>query len=406
MSVRVLFQLVIAALVVCGAARAATIEAVPLGKPGEGAVFIDGDIDYADREIFLSKISVFSSGVVIFNSNGGNAYAGIEIGKTIRMRGFKTWVPSGSHCASACAIAWLGGTRRLMGNTARIGFHSVYKMEGGAPVETGAGNAMYGAYLAQLGLSDRAIYYLSNAAPTAMNWLTPAQAETFGIELAIFDPGSDKNKQQADAASPPAATPTLPQVNTPPQANMPPPISGPASQPKQQQEATIAPAPFSDAPSVDVIAGYQLRARDFVIALHVLTSGPTDQFLRIVDGLYADQVLYFGKLTSRADVVTQLTKFIMRWPVRAYAARPDSIKVQCDGGTGECQVDGLVDFDAKSPERRQWSHGQATFSYLLAFHPGARWPVIVNESGEIVDRKLEALMPANRPYGRDLGMAR
>ncbi|MBI1202935.1 MAG: hypothetical protein GC182_10525 [Rhodopseudomonas sp.] len=404
MSLRALVQVVIAAVVIGGAARAATIEAVPLGKPGEGAIFIDGDIDYADREIFLSKISVFSSGVVILNSNGGNAFAGIEIGKTIRMRGFKTWVPSGSHCASACAIAWLGGTRRLMGNTARIGFHSVYKMEGGAPVETGAGNAMYGAYLGQLGLSDRAIYYLSNAAPTAMNWLTPAQAETFGIELAIFDPGSDKDKKQADAASPSMSAPSISAPAAKP-AMLPPQVNAPPSPPKQQ-EATIAPAPFSDAPSPDVIAGYQLRARDFVIALHVLTSGPTDQFFRIVDGLYADQVLYFGKLTSRADVVTQLTKFIMRWPVRAYAARPDSIKVQCNGGTGECQVDGLVDFDAKSPERGQWSHGRATFSYLLAFHPGARWPVIVNENGAIVDRKLEALMPVNRPYGRDLGMAR
>ena len=175
------------AFVFCGSALAADITSVPLKKSGEGAILIEGTITAADRELFLTKISPFSSGVVILNSDGGNAYAGIEIGKAIRMRGFKTWVPSGSSCASACAIAWLGGTTRLMGKTALIGFHSVYKFQDGAPVETGAGNAMYGAYLAQLGLSDRAIYYLSNAAPSSMNWLTPVEAENFGISLAVFD---------------------------------------------------------------------------------------------------------------------------------------------------------------------------------------------------------------------------
>jgi len=52
-------------LVLSGSAYAAEINAVPLAKSGEGAIFIIGDIRYEDRENFLSKISPFSSGVVV-----------------------------------------------------------------------------------------------------------------------------------------------------------------------------------------------------------------------------------------------------------------------------------------------------------------------------------------------------
>jgi hypothetical protein len=174
-------------LVLCiclSGAEAAEITAIPLDEPGKGAIILNGDITPDDREQFLTKIAPFSGGLVILNSRGGSAYAGIAIGKAIRMRGFITWVPSGSFCASACAAAWLGGIRRLMGKDALIGFHSVYEIDDGKRVETGAGNALYGAYLSQLGLSDRAIMFLSGAAPTSMNWLTPSQAESFGIDLA------------------------------------------------------------------------------------------------------------------------------------------------------------------------------------------------------------------------------
>lgn len=338
----------------CGTAHAANITSVPLEKSGEGAIFIFGKITLEDRELFLTKISPFSSGVVVLNSDGGNAYAGIEIGKAIRMRGFKTWVPSGSSCASACAIAWLGGVSRLMGKTALIGFHSVYRIQDGAPVETGAGNAMYGAYLAQLGLSDRAIYYLSNAAPSSMNWLTPAQAENFGINLAVFDP-----KPTQAAAAPP----------------------------------------------VNLSNSLEARSRDFVIALNVVLSGPVEQYLKILDNLYSDPVLYFGKPASRADVVDQLTRFVVRWPIRSYVVQPASLKVQCNAIASECHVNGLLDFDAKSTERKQWSHGIATFDYLLSFRPDARWPIITNENGSVVNRKLEALQAINPPRMHDFGLA-
>ena len=82
----------------------------------------------------------------------------------------------GTRCASACAT-WLGGSQRFMGQTAQIGFHAAYVSAGGQVTETGAGNAMLGAYLNELGISERAILYITSANPHSMTWLSLADAE-------------------------------------------------------------------------------------------------------------------------------------------------------------------------------------------------------------------------------------
>jgi hypothetical protein len=62
--------------------------------------------------------------VVVFNSDGGNLQAGIEIGKTIRLKSFANAVLDGFRCVSSCAFAWLGGSPRFMQRGAKIGFHA------------------------------------------------------------------------------------------------------------------------------------------------------------------------------------------------------------------------------------------------------------------------------------------
>jgi hypothetical protein len=54
----------------------------------------------------------FDEYVVQFDSPGGSLIEGIEIGNIIRDARLETIVARGSQCASACALAFLGGTRR------------------------------------------------------------------------------------------------------------------------------------------------------------------------------------------------------------------------------------------------------------------------------------------------------
>lgn len=159
------------------------------GSPTVIGVF--GTLVSSDAEKFINSIGPLSEGVVVLHSDGGSALAGVVIGQAIRQKGFATYVPNDSLCASACALAWLGGTRRLMSKSARIGFHAAYSVSGsGQKSESGQANAIIGAYLNSLGLPLKAIGYIASAGPDQMRWLNATDAQKFGIEAQYFDLGS------------------------------------------------------------------------------------------------------------------------------------------------------------------------------------------------------------------------
>ena len=149
-------------------------------------VTLSGEIESSDTEQFRAAVATYPKAIVAFQSPGGSLIAGIEIGTQIRLRNYMTLVPSGVQCASACALAWLGGTKRLMGPGARIGFHAASVNENGQAIETGAGNALLGAYLNKLGLPDRAILFVTQAHPNEITRLTMADAEREGIDVSLF----------------------------------------------------------------------------------------------------------------------------------------------------------------------------------------------------------------------------
>jgi hypothetical protein len=189
-----------------GGAHAATI-LVRDGAPGEPPVIlVSGDLVLGDEEVFTSRTASLAQGMVRFTSDGGNLYAGLEIGRVIGKKGFSTLVPAGSRCASACALAWLAGKERLMAPSAEIGFHAAYEIENGEAYERGAPNAVVGYYLAQLGLSELAIIYLTASPPDDMTWLTPASAAEYGIAVRQTD-GPQPDIDQPEIAQPADAEP-------------------------------------------------------------------------------------------------------------------------------------------------------------------------------------------------------
>jgi hypothetical protein len=85
------------------------------GDPAHALVAVEGDLEIGDDVKFRTQVGRLTKAVVVFNSRGGNLLAGIEIGKTIRLKSFATAVLDGLRCASACAFAWLGGSPRSGG---------------------------------------------------------------------------------------------------------------------------------------------------------------------------------------------------------------------------------------------------------------------------------------------------
>jgi hypothetical protein len=173
--------LIVLLLVLASPATAATITVTPQTGDTPAVVMVQGDLRDEDIDDFRFKVAKLSSAVVALESDGGSLLAGIRIGEIIRLKGFVTVVANGARCASACATAWLGGVRRFMGEQARIGFHAAYRSD--TTSESGMGNAVLGAYLNSIGLSEAAVAYVTMADPNSMTWLTLEEAAKYGIDV-------------------------------------------------------------------------------------------------------------------------------------------------------------------------------------------------------------------------------
>ncbi len=338
--------LLIAVALFAGTSRmdAADISVRALEDQKAALLIVEGNLTVDDIGSFRTKVVSFSLGLVVLHSDGGNFGAGIEIGRTIRLRNFATWVPSGGRCASACAAAWLGGTKRLMGKDAMVGFHAAYRVEDGKPAESGAANALLGGYLSQIGLSDRAIVFITSASPSSMRWLSFADAERIGIDVEAFDVG-DKNKSAGQPSSSASSSTAL------------------------RQQALLF-----------IQSHYRTLSRTPAVPLSAF--GPA----------YADTVRYFGQQLSREQVLAQVGRFFARWPMRQYAPQGD-IAIDCNEEAATCEVRGRIKFTSESTERNEQAVGTATFEYSLSFRAPGRPPEITAEGGALLERKVQALAP-------------
>lgn len=112
----------------------------PNNKDGLLAVFAEGDIFDGDAErlqTFLQSQSREKRTVVYLASPGGSLYEGIRLGLLFQSENIQTVVEGGRSCASACALAFLGGTDhsgypwRSASDNGRLGFHSFKSSEEG-----------------------------------------------------------------------------------------------------------------------------------------------------------------------------------------------------------------------------------------------------------------------------------
>jgi sporulation related protein len=193
-----MWRLIVFSLLAATTARAATFDVLSLGPNKPSLVTVSGTFDFNDKDVFLRKIGSLSGAIVAFDSEGGSLVAGIQIGEIIRLKNFTTVVLDQTRCASSCALAWLGGTKRFMGSTAQIGFHAAYNGE--TRQVTSTGNALVGAYLNKIGLPYSAVVYITTASPDSITWLSKSDAEKLGIEVSFFN-GTPNTKSRDNASA-------------------------------------------------------------------------------------------------------------------------------------------------------------------------------------------------------------
>jgi curved DNA-binding protein CbpA len=133
----------------------------------------------------------------------------------------------------------------------------------------------------------------------------------------------------------------------------------------------------SRAPSSDAL---EERALSFISAQISAWSSASATELPSFANAYADRVLYYGSLKSRQAVLVDKRHLLERWPERLYEMQPDSVTVQCTADV--CKVNGLIDWQTRSPRRAASASGIARFEYQLAL-AGAAFNII-GESSAVV----------------------
>jgi hypothetical protein len=181
MRVRVYFAWILLATT---PAPAATITVSPQRTDRPMVVMIEGALGARDEEQFAAKTASLSSAFVAFSSDGGDFVAGVRIGEAIRRKKLSTIVPDGRRCASACALAWLGGVERFIGSDARLRFHAA--SNSASDTENDVVKAMVSTYLAEIGLSHEVVTYITQAASNEPVWLNMSGVAEWGIRVTLL----------------------------------------------------------------------------------------------------------------------------------------------------------------------------------------------------------------------------
>jgi hypothetical protein len=160
-------------------AQAASMHVID--ENGKQGIVVEGLIATGDNDEFsrlLEGVRDKSSSLVFVSGAGGNGLTGVLIGDIVRRSGMSTVVLEGNDCASACAMIWVAGGRRMAGKNACIGFHGMFDPASGQAIADG--NGIAGAHLGLVGLSLDAVFLLTPR-QLDVHWLTDETAEKYGI---------------------------------------------------------------------------------------------------------------------------------------------------------------------------------------------------------------------------------
>jgi hypothetical protein len=331
-------------------------------------------IESEDGQRFADAIKGVQKAIVLLTSNGGDLDSGLAIGRAIRNNNFTTGVPDGAQCASACALAWLGGTTRYMARGGRIGFHAAYVEGQGGPRESGVGNALVGAYLNGLGLAEKAVIYMTSPAPNDIHWLTVEEARTIGIEVAVLPPQFE-----------PTNRPDRPDPDRRPPAR-PPAVAPPLTTETDHGTQPIRPGGGRPPPATRTVS--RQKAMEFIGGYFDHWSDLDSRAMEFIEDLYADSVDFYGKPTTRPAIVDVKQKFVERWPIRVYTVRPDSIRIACDPNGTDCVIEGLVDWECLNPRRGMRSVGLSDFVIGATFTSSGS-VTVYREAGKVLSKSPE-----------------
>lgn len=187
---------------------------------GYKQIAIDGYIHAATVEQFkaVADLSGMHSGIIYFNSAGGDLLAAIDLGRLIRQSNYSTRVVkidretgkmAPAICESACPLAYAGGRFRLLDDDAKLGIHRFYRAASGSWAETARMTTeaykRLDAYLAEMGMHPELAEMIRKIPSDRMRHLPPNEAHVLrlvnnGVEPAVWK-SQDRTVQGSQATS-------------------------------------------------------------------------------------------------------------------------------------------------------------------------------------------------------------
>jgi hypothetical protein len=216
--------------------------------------------------------------------------------------------------------------------------------------------------------------------------------------------GAAESRWVDPAPSPPDASASLPQRQTPfrSEADSPAPRSENKSRlvpaqsfarplphrsarvPRSTSITRLPPTPSSlTAPDSSPL---EVQASEFINSYWENTSGDKSHVVPYLLQSYAPTVLYYGRPTSRERILKEKDQFIARWPLRrTWPMEGAGPQVSCNHATAECEITGFRVFDAVSDERGVRSAGIVRYNYTVRFGSGSSQ--VVAEDSRVVSRE-------------------
>lgn len=144
-----------------------------------------------------------------------------------------------------------------------------------------------------------------------------------------------------------------------------------------------APAPPERAPA-DRLARMTELARELTKSYLEIWSSNGRAAVADVEQVYGPIIVFYGQTLEQRHLAAEKRRFLRRWPVRSYALRPGTTRVQCSLGAQGCTVSAIVDWEVRAPARREVSRGSSHFKLGLDF--SGPQPTVSSEGGRVIRR--------------------
>jgi hypothetical protein len=264
--------------------------------------------------------------VLALHSPGGLVASSLLIADEVHERKLATFIPTGSVCASACALIYLAGDLRVV--EGKLGVHQIY---GDRPdmVATQLTISDIVEALSRYKTPSEVLAIMLRTPPDQMYFFSPDEVAKYGLNRTAVSPN----------------------VNTDDGANA----------------SLTPPRNYSS----------EQRALAFLSDVLDAHSTATAAAVEKVAHYYANDLTYFGRPTTLTSVLTDKRAYFARWPNRTVRVKPETLRVTCYSDL--CDIMGEYDWSVSAGSENK--AGVALFHY--EFRMGDRLK-IVTEGGQVL----------------------